>query len=374
MTIFETGMSTQPDNPSPFESTKSPGNPPPTGDAPDSASEYVWSFRGYRLKASEFTTAMVHFFRAEVQRANVWRTRLDATTNWAVLTTGAAISYAFTQSGSHFVILLNILLVTIFLVIETRRYRYYELWSYRVRLMETDFFAPMLVPPFHPSPDWAETLSESLLHPRFPISHLEAAGRRLRRNYLYIYAIVGAAWLAKLWLLPSPVHTLEGLVKRAAIGDVSGVVILSFAVVFCVVIILTSILSVRLQASSGEILPRFGADMGNAIAEAIGGKRKASAWFRPSHRRPQLLTMIITDMQDVVSNRIIKDMGRGVTALTGKGMFTGENHPILLCALTLTEVPHLKSLVAGVDPKAFVIVMPATEVLGYGFQPLEDKG
>ncbi len=114
--------------------------------------------------------------------------------------------------------------------------------------------------------------------------------------------------------------------------------------------------------------------MGNAIADAISGKRKKTAWFRPSHRRPQLLTMIITDLQDAVSNRIIKDMGRGVTALTGKGMFTGANHPILLCALTLTEIPHLKSLVAEVDPKAFVIVMPATEVLGYGFQPLEDKG
>ncbi len=230
-------MNTQSDHPSPFKSTKNPGAPPPEGDIPDSDSEFVWSFRGYRLKASEFTTAMVHFFRAEVTRANVWRTRLDATTNWAVITTGAAISYAFTQTGSHFVILLNILLVTIFLAIETRRYRYYELWSYRVRLMETDFFAPMLVPPFHPSPDWAETLSESLLHPSFPISHLEAAGRRLRRNYLYIYGIVGAAWLAKLWLLPAPANSFDALIERAAIGNISGVVILSMAVFFCVVIL-----------------------------------------------------------------------------------------------------------------------------------------
>ena len=40
-------------------------------------SEPVWSYRGYHLKSSEFTTAMVHFFRAEVQRANVWRQRLE---------------------------------------------------------------------------------------------------------------------------------------------------------------------------------------------------------------------------------------------------------------------------------------------------------
>ena len=73
-------------------------------------SDFVWSFRGYQLKSSEFTTAMVHFFRAEVQRANVWRQRLDTTTNWAVITTGAALSIAFSQSGNHVVILLNILL------------------------------------------------------------------------------------------------------------------------------------------------------------------------------------------------------------------------------------------------------------------------
>ena len=134
------------------------------------------------LRAGEFNTAMVHFFRAEVQRANVWRQRLDATTNWAVVTTGAAISIAFAQAGNQVVILLNMLLVTMFLIIEARRYRYYELWSSRVRLMETDFFAAMLVPPFQPSPDWAESLAENLLHPHFPISNCEAIGRRLRRN------------------------------------------------------------------------------------------------------------------------------------------------------------------------------------------------
>lgn len=38
---------------------------------------------------SAFNTAMVHFYRGEVQRSNTWRNRLDTTTNWAVLTGGA---------------------------------------------------------------------------------------------------------------------------------------------------------------------------------------------------------------------------------------------------------------------------------------------
>ncbi|HSK89501.1 MAG TPA: DUF2270 domain-containing protein, partial [Anaerolineales bacterium] len=140
--------------------------------------EPVWTYRGYRLKTSEFVTAMVHFFRAEVNRANVWRQRLDTTTNWAVVSTGATLSVVFSQPEIHHsIIMLNTLLVIWFLLIETRRYRYYELWSYRVRLMETDFYAAMLVPPFHPSPEWAESLAENLLAPSFPISIWEAFGR-----------------------------------------------------------------------------------------------------------------------------------------------------------------------------------------------------
>jgi uncharacterized membrane protein len=347
------------------------GTHPETPD--QETSEFVWSFRGYRLRASEFTTAMVHFFRAEVQRANVWRSRLDTTTNWAVITTGAAISYAFVQTGDHVVILMNIILVTIFLLIEARRYRYYELWSYRVRLMETDFFAPMLVPPFHPSADWAETLSESLFHPRFPISTLEAIGRRLRRNYLYIYGVVGVAWLAKLWLIPEPVGNLNELSQRASIGSISGSITFTAAIIFCVLVISLSLVTIRMQDAAGEVLPRFGADIDTVLAEGMGAQVKRNPWFRPSHRRPQLLTLIITDKCDAVADRILKDMKRGVTSIEGKGMFTGEQHPILICALTVTEIPLLKNLVKDEDPRSFVIVIPASEVLGFGFQPLEKE-
>lgn len=89
--------------------------------------EPVWTYRGYRLKTSEFVTAMVHLFRAEIQRANVWRQRLDTTTNWAVVSTGATLSIAFSQPDIHHgIIILNTLLVMWFLTIEARRYRYYQ--------------------------------------------------------------------------------------------------------------------------------------------------------------------------------------------------------------------------------------------------------
>ena len=320
---------------------------------------------------------MVHLFRAEVTRANVWRQRLDTTTNWAVVTTGASISLAFTESEiSHIVLILNLLLVTIFLLIETRRYRYYELWSSRIRLMETDFFAAMLVPPFHPSADWAEGLAENLLLPRFPISNLEALGRRLRRNYLWIYVVVGFAWLAKLWLFPSMAVSLAEMASRAKVGPISGELVVSVSLFLYAIVFVIALATVGLQHSSGEVLPRFeglSADFISSVTET-GKRGMPKAWFRPeSQKRKQLLTFIITDKPEKVSERITKDMNRGATLVAGKGAYTGKEHAVLLVALTMTEVAHLKALVAETDSDAFVIVSPAQGVFRKGFAPLDEE-
>lgn len=65
-----------------------------------------------------------HFYRGELGRANVWRTRLDTTTNWAVATTGVLISVAFSSSGTpHSVLLTGIPIILLFLYIEARRFR-----------------------------------------------------------------------------------------------------------------------------------------------------------------------------------------------------------------------------------------------------------
>jgi len=342
-------------------------------------SEPVWSYRGYELRPGQFTTAMVHLFRAEVQRANVWRQRLDTTTNWAVVTTGAAISFAYsrTQVEDHRLIILNVLLVTLFLYIEARRYRYYELWSYRVRLMETDFFATMLVPPFHPAPDWAESLAENLLHPQYPISLLEALGRRLRRNYMWIYVILDLAWLSKVWLHPNPAVSWQQFITRAAIGTVSGEVVLAVGVIVNGILVLVSLLTVGLQQASGEVLPRYGILHVPGLTEQEPGAprrlRQLRAWFRPSRRRQQLLAVIITDRAQAVGRRILCEMQRGVTSLTGTGMYTEQTHAVLLCALTVTEVARLKAVVYAEDEQAFVTLTPAQEVLGTGFAPLQQE-
>jgi uncharacterized membrane protein len=336
--------------------------------------EPVWTYRGYKLQSSEFVTAMVHFFRAEIQRANVWRQRLDTTTNWAVVATGATLSIAFSQSEVHHgIILLNTLLVLWFLFIEARRYRYYELWSYRVRLMETDFYAAMLVPPFHPSPEWAENLAENLLTPSFPISLSEAFGRRLRRNYLWIFLILYASWGAKIWLFPTPAKNFAEFIERSAVGPISGEMMIGLGLALYIFLGVFAVITINLTRATGEVLPRFGDESATAAPSEQGKPKGLRALLAPRSRRRQLLAIIITEHADKVSARILTDLKRGVTALSGKGMYTGQERSVLMCALTVTEAHNLKSAVAKEDPKAVVIVSPAQEILGGGFAPLTEK-
>jgi hypothetical protein len=243
--------------------------------------------------------------------------------------------------------------------------------------METDFFAAMLVPPFHPSPDWAEALAENLLLPHFSVSTLEALGRRLRRNYLWIYVVVGIAWIGKLWLFPAMAGSLTELLARASIGPFDGMWVVLGALFMYAVVILIALATVGMQHSAGEVLPRFEGLSAEFIASLTeAGKRglHPKAWFRAeSHKRKQLLTFIITDQPGKVCGRITKDMNRGATVLAGKGAYTSKEHSVLMVALTVTEIPQLKALVSTEDSNAFVIVSPAQGIFGRGFAPLEEN-
>ncbi len=354
------------------EETSAPA--PGGGNEAPVSEEPIWTFRGVQLGPAEFTTSMVHLFRAEITRANVWRQRLDTTTNWAVIITVAVITVSFSESDTHHgAIALSTVLLALFLYIEARRYRYYELWSYRVRLMETDFFAAMLVPPFQPDPDWAETLAENLLQPEFSVSIWEALGRRFRRNYMWIFLILALSWIARVWLQPTVAESWTEFVDRAAIGSIPGEAVIAIGLAFNATLLLIGVLTLGLRAATGEILPRYHTHQELDPETTPGGRgRQAASWFRPHRRRSQLMALIVTEQADRVSAAILGGMNRGVTALAGRGMYTGEGRCVLMCALTITEVGQIKSLVGREDPSAFVIVTPAQEILGQGFAPLND--
>lgn len=186
------------------------------------------------LTATEFNTAMVHLYRGEVGRANTWRMRLDGTTNWAVLTTGATLSFAFSSDkNTHVMILINSLLIFYFMYIEARRYMFYDLWRTRVRLMETEFFAEMLTPDRQEElENWRQILASDLLHPRFSITLWQALGRRLRRNYIWIFGVLVISWCVKIVIHPQTPASLAELIGRMRIGPIPPVVVLLAGVLF----------------------------------------------------------------------------------------------------------------------------------------------
>jgi uncharacterized membrane protein len=299
---------------------------------------------------------MVHLYRGEIQRANTWRTRLDATTNWAVITVAAALTFVFGEpTNPHFVFLLVLLLVLTFLMIEARRYRYYVLWAYRVHLMETDFLASMFVPPFRPSADWGSNLAQTLIDPSFPIDVWQAVGRRFRRNYFWLMSLLLTSWIIKLTIHPTRTVSWDTILRRAAVGPASGTLI------FSVVGVIYGILIVMAFAATLS-------DAQRPVPEFL--KRVAGPLIPGRHPKERLAT-IITRKGRTIADRILEELGRGVTALEGKGMYTGKAWDVLLCAVTDVQVDHLRDIVQRADPDAFVVVGVAAEVRGGGFRPFE---
>jgi uncharacterized membrane protein len=173
------------------------------------------------------------------------------------LTAGATLSFVFSSSSNpHFAIPINTLLVSIFLFMEARRYRYYEVWANRVRVLETGYLAPMLshrvIPP---DKEWAEHVSSDLLTPHFTISEWEAVGKRLRANYLWIFTLLALSWGLKLYVHPTPAKDLVEFIERAQVGVVPGIVVLICETAFNLAIFFVAFSTTRLRDSSSEVLP-----------------------------------------------------------------------------------------------------------------------
>jgi uncharacterized membrane protein len=192
------------------------------------------AFEDYPLTRIEYITAITHFYRGERGRADAWRSRLDPTTNWAVVTTGGMLSFAFSSpEHSHVMLLLANLLVTVFLCFEARRFRYFDVWRARVRMLEENFFIPIIRRNLvSPRRDWRESVADDLDHPTFKISFLHAVALRLRYNYVWIFSVLLVAWVAKVHLHPTPAATPAEAFSRLGIGPFGGWSLLAIVVVF----------------------------------------------------------------------------------------------------------------------------------------------
>ncbi len=186
------------------------------------------------MTRTEFINAMVHLYRGELGEATAWRSRIDTTSHWAVVLSATALSFVFSESGSerHVLIPVISLFCTFLLLMEARRYRFYDIWRSRARMIEINFYRPMLDGSPASLPDWRQTLAHDMVWPHYHMPWWEAVGRRLRRNYQWIYMILLASWVVVLMSGPTPTTDLNTILTRAAIGPFSGRLVILGMLVF----------------------------------------------------------------------------------------------------------------------------------------------
>jgi len=85
------------------------------------------------------------------------------------------------------------------------------------------------------------------------------------------------------------------------------------------------------------------------------------------------MVLIISKKPTEITKGIFEILDRGATVLKGAGAYTGEEQPVILCAVYRNQFHDLKKLVHSIDESAFVIACESNEVLGYGFKPLAEK-
>src|SRR3954471_20705647 len=87
--------------------------------------------------STETINALAQFHRAEMGRMTGWRDRIDRTTNWAITVVAGMLSLSLsTPNAHHGVLIFAMVLVLLLLIIEARRYRFFDVYRARIRKLE----------------------------------------------------------------------------------------------------------------------------------------------------------------------------------------------------------------------------------------------
>jgi uncharacterized membrane protein len=154
-------------------------------------------FEHQPLQRGEYITAMAHLYRGELHRSLSWRLRLDTTTNWAIFTTAGILTFAFNNPNyAAQTLLAGMFANLLFLVLEAQRFRFFDVFHARLRMIEENYYGPILRRTLDsPLADWGTHVADDLFKPHFHLSMRQAIRVRLGRVYapLFIALIVG--WL-----------------------------------------------------------------------------------------------------------------------------------------------------------------------------------
>jgi hypothetical protein len=83
--------------------------------------------------------------------------------------------------------------------------------------------------------------------------------------------------------------------------------------------------------------------------------------------------MIITQKPMEVADKINEELGRGVTFISGQGYYSQKDLKIIYCIIARNEMIKMKELIHTIDPKAFITITEAHEILGEGFTFVKEE-
>ncbi|MDO4555338.1 MAG: YitT family protein [Lachnospiraceae bacterium] len=84
-------------------------------------------------------------------------------------------------------------------------------------------------------------------------------------------------------------------------------------------------------------------------------------------RQGNICVIVTAKNAEEISRPLMATTGRAVTRWNGNGMYTGEDRNVLMMAIRPKEVYEVEKLVKDVDRQAFMVVIPANELIGSNF-------
>lgn len=205
------------------------------------------------VSSPAFVATLTHFYRGELGRIMEWRRRFDATANWAIIGTGSLFAFAVRNPDMlNESMLINLSVLGFFAFLEARRYRFYDAFRARVRMLEVHFIAPALIGgdrrPLEGT--WRSHLVEDLITPSFKCSFAFALGRRFRHIYgaLHVFVLIG--WGA---LVSFEAQSFSDWIARFGIGSLRGWIVVALVLLYVATLAYAIVHSGALGAKSGEV-------------------------------------------------------------------------------------------------------------------------
>lgn len=90
-------------------------------------------------------------------------------------------------------------------------------------------------------------------------------------------------------------------------------------------------------------------------------------WTQTLGAQPAKKVMIISEKWPAVQKYLLEDVSRGVTILDGRGAWSGQDRPVLMCVVSNREYSRVEAGIAAIDSRAFIIIDDVHEVRGSGF-------